>query len=74
VNTWFYFDAGGVFRILILQQLIENSSAKRKKVFCNYYFENDKMFYKKSECLFEAGDLLTEANRLKSLASSYLKN
>ena len=72
MNTWYFYNQAGVFRIQILFRLHNKTSGKKKKVFCNYYFENDELLPLKSECPFNHLDLLNEAQRFKTMAVPYL--
>src|SRR6476620_8517814 len=62
-NRWFYYDTTGLFRVQIIQR---PKGSRSKKVFSNYYFDNDSLILKSHDnTSLDPDYLLIEANRYK---------
>jgi hypothetical protein len=71
-NRWFYYDITGLFRVQIIQR---PRGGIHKKVFSNYYFDNDSLIHQSHDnSSLDPDKLLFEANRYKTIAELYLDN
>jgi hypothetical protein len=71
-NRWYYYDTSGLFRVQIIQR---PKGREVKKVFSNYYFENDSLIHKSNDnASLDPDNLLIESNRYKTIAEVYLNN